>query len=779
MDLVTGTTNALFIAFVITVGVGIILFGVLFFIVVESILKKREKMSLSTATLEVRVSKDNDIKIDAAEQMFTAFTSFKKHGFWSFLDVDEVFAFQIIAKKAEIRFYVSVPKKTIDYVEKTIYAYYPNCDIRQVEEPNIFDTSGKVEFVSLKLKKDVFKPVKTYKDLPTDTIAAITSAMSRVEEGEGALLQILITAADSHWKSEGKSYIAKVKKDESNPEKATFKTDTKLLEKIDEKTSKVGYKSTIRIVVSAQSKEAAKQHLENIKGAFTQFNSDHNAFTKGVIRLKNWFVIDTIYKYFPLFDPSLLSNTTSILSVEELASIFHFPNKTVETPHIAWLKAKTAPVPSEISSTEGTLIGQGYYRGIRRAVRIKLVDRRRHVYIIGKTGSGKSFLLQDMILQDIKEGHGVCVMDPHGDLAENVLRNMPKERIEDVIYFDPADFENPMGVNILEHDTEDQKQFVTEAVLNLLYKLYDPERTGIIGPRFEHAVRNCLLTIMTEKGTTLIELVRILTDESYMQGLLPKVDDPIVRRYWTDQIAQTSDFHKSEVLDWIVSKFGKFVTNKVLRNIIGQSESSFDFREIMDKKKIIIINLSKGRLGEENSAFLGLLIIPKFVAAAMSRANVAEANRPDFFLYVDEFQNFATKDFEIILSEARKYRLNLTVANQYIGQMDQGIKDAIFGNVGTILCYRTGPDDASYLQRQFMPTFNENDIMNAERFHLYMKTLVDNEPVAPFSVDLTKDLSKIDPPNEKLKELIIQMSRIKYSKPRSIIEEEIVKRAKL
>jgi hypothetical protein len=771
--------NAVFIAFIITLIIGLIIFLILGFITIETLLKKREKMSLSMVTLEVRVLKDNDIKIDAAEQMFTAFSSFKKTGFWSFLEVDEVFAFQIIAKKAEIRFFISVPKKTVDYVEKTIYAYYPSCDIKHVEEPNIFDLSGKVEFVALKLKKDTFKPVKTYKDLSTDTVAAITSALSRVEEGEGALIQILITAAGTGWKSEGKSYIGKSKKDESSPDKATFKLDNKLLEKIDEKTSKVGYKAVVRVVVNAQSKDMAKQHINNIKGAFTQFNSDYNSFTSGVVRLKSWFVVDVVYKYFPLYDPSFLSRTISILSVEELASIFHFPNKTVETPHIMWLKSKSAPVPTDVSMVEGTLIGMGYYRGIKRPVRIKLVDRRRHVYIIGKTGSGKSFLLQDMILQDIREGHGVCVMDPHGDLAENILRNMPKERAEDVIYFDPADFENPMGVNILEHETEDQKQFVTEAVLNLLYKLYDPERTGIIGPRFEHAVRNCLLTIMEEPGATLIELVRILTDEAFMQQLLPKITDPIVKRYWTDQIAQTSDFHKSETLDWIVSKFGKFVTNKVLRNIIGQSKSAFDFRDIMDNKKIIIINLSKGRLGEENSAFLGLLVIPKFVAAAMSRANMPEHLRPDFFLYVDEFQNFATKDFEIILSEARKYRLNLTVANQYIGQMDQGIKDAIFGNVGTILSYRTGPDDASYLQRQFMPTFNENDIMNAERFHLYMRTLVDNEPVPAFSVDLTKDLSKVPPPNDNLRDLLIQMSRIKFSKPRAIVEEEITIRAKL
>lgn len=779
MEILGSVLSSLFIALVTTVFVALVIYGVLFFMVLYHKLKKREKMSLQMVTLEVRIPKDNEIKIDAAEQMFTAFSTFKKNDFWSFLEVSEAFAFQIVAKKSEIRFYISVPGHTVDYVEKTIYAYYPQCDVRQAEEPNIFTPDGYVEYAALVPKKSPYLPLKTYKELPTDSLSAITSALSRVEEGEGALIQVLISTTDDKWKKQGKSYIAETKKAESNPEKASYKMDAKLLEKIDEKTSKVGYKSAIRIVVSSHNKHMAKQHITNIKGAFSQFASDHNSLTSAKIYFKGLFMLDVIYKFFPLWEPSFLPKTTGILSVEELASIFHIPNKTVETPHIMWLKAKSAPVPSEVSQTEGTYIGMGYYRGIRRPVRIKLVDRRRHVYIIGKTGSGKSFLLQDMLLQDIREGHGVCLIDPHGDLAENVLKYIPKERAEDVIYFDPADLENPMGVNILEHDSEDQKQFVTEAVLNLLYKLYDPERTGIIGPRFEHAVRNCLLTIMVDKGATLVELVRILTDENYMQELLPKVTDPIVRRYWTDQIAQTSDFHKSEVLDWIVSKFGKFVTNKLLRNIIGQSDSSFDFRKIMDERKIIIINLSKGRLGEENSAFLGLVLIPKFVSAAMGRANVPESQRPDFFLYVDEFQNFATKDFEQILSEARKYRLNLTVANQYIGQMDEGIKNAIFGNVGTIMCYRTGVQDASYLAREFQPVFNETDIMNAERYHLYMKTIVDNEPVPPFSVDVTKDLSKMEPPDEKIAQLIVQMSRVKYSKPRALVEQEIVQRAKL
>ncbi|OGK53165.1 hypothetical protein A2970_01690 [Candidatus Roizmanbacteria bacterium RIFCSPLOWO2_01_FULL_44_13] len=428
----------------------------------------------------------------------------------------------------------------------------------------------------------------------------------------------------------------------------------------------------------------------------------------------------------------------------------------------------------------GTFIGQGYYRGVKRSVRIDNEDRRRHVYIIGKTGVGKSILLQDMAIQDIKAGHGVCVIDPHGDLIDNIVKYIPASRAEDVIYFDPSDTERPMGLNLLEARNEDQKHFISTSIINLMYKLYDPQRTGIIGPRFEHAVRNAMLTVMSDTGSTFVEVVRVLTDPKYVQELLPKVQDPIVRRYWTDQIAQTSDFHKSEVLDYIVSKFGRFVTNKTMRNIIGQSESAFDFRQVMDEGKILLINLSKGKLGEENSSFLGLVLIPKILVAAMSRQETPEDKRRDFYLYVDEFQNFATPDFATILSEARKYHLNLTVANQFIGQMEEEVKNAVFGNVGSLISFRVGVTDASYLQREYQPVFGESDLINIERFHAYMKTIVDNEPVPPFSVNMTKDMKKFkEGANEKVASAIIQLSRLKFGRPRELVEAEVSQRARL
>ncbi len=383
-------------------------------------------------------------------------------------------------------------------------------------------------------------------------------------------------------------------------------------------------------------------------------------------------------------------------------------------------------------------------------------------------------------MQDIHAGRGVGVIDPHGDLIAGILSRMPPERAEDVIYFDPSDSERPMGLNMLEAETEEQKYFVVTSIVGLMYKLYDPMKTGIIGPRFEHAIRNAMLTVMSEKGNTFVEVVRVLTDSKFVRELLPKVNDPVVRRYWTDQIAQTADFHKSEVLDYIVSKFGRFVTNKLMRNIIGQSESSFDFRRVMDEGKILLCNLSKGNLGEENSNLLGLILAPRILISELSRQNTPENQRRDFYLYVDEFQNFATPDFAQILSEARKYKLNLIVANQFIGQMEEEVKNAVFGNVGTLVAFRVGVTDANYLQHEFSPTFTETDLINIDKYNAYVKTTVNNEPVKPFSVDLTKDMQELARQRHpEVARAIIQLSRLKYGRSRELVEAEIAKRAKL
>jgi hypothetical protein len=768
------SVSIFFLNFFLVVGI-VIVAALLGYLLIQWLKhRQREGYSLGFVTLLVKLPKDNEIKIDAAEQMFAGLYSLKKSGWFSFLKPEEIISFEIVGLKEEIAFYVSCPRRIRDLVEKQVHGAYPNADIREHDEVNIFSEKGKVAFTSMKLKEGSSFPLKTYKDLPTDGLSLITSAFSKMGQGEGAILQILIRPEGDRWKKRGRNYIKEEKKREADPQKATYGHDPKEMEAVSTKVEKPGFRTSIRMVVSSPSDESAKSHLSNITGAFAQFASAHNKFTKAKLIIKHLFMVDFIYRYMPLFNMG-----TSILNTEELATIFHFPNKTVETHHIKWLIAKNAPAPNKIPK-EGLFLGKSLYRGETRDVHMKLKDRQRHTYIIGKTGTGKSEFLKEMIMQDIEAGRGVCAIDPHGEFVEEVLQLMPPERAEDVIYFNPSDLERPMGLNMMEADSEEQRHFVVSSIIGLMYKLYDPHRTGIIGPRFEHAIRNAMLTIMSKQGSTFIELVRALTDQKFVEELLPYVQDPVVKRYWTDQIAQTSDFHKSEVLDYIVSKFGRFVTNKTMRNIIGQPKSAFNFRKAMDEKKIILCNLSKGILGEEDAKFLGLILVPKVLTAAMSRQNVPMDQRTDFFLYVDEFQNYATEDFATILSEARKYKLNLIVANQFIGQIDEEVKNAVFGNVGTIISFRVGVTDANFLQHEFAPVFNETDLVNVEKYHVYIKTIVDNEPVPAFSMSLEKDMAALKARmNPKLAEMIKELSRLKYGKDKEVVEAEIKVRARL
>ena len=742
--------------------------------------RDREEKSLDMIALQVAVPRDNEIKIDAMEQVFAGLYSIKKgslgpFGWFSFLQTQPHISFELVARTEDIRFYIVAPKKLQDLVEKQIHGSYPGADVQSVEEPNIFTENGAVEYAWLTLRNSAYNPIQVYKNLTVDPLAGLSSALAKMGEGEGAHVQILISPADNSWKGKGRAWIGKTKKAESDPEKASYKVDPKTMEAVDNKVSKSGFETTIRIVVCSPEKDMAKMHMGNIKASFEQLNGDLNGFKGKKVKLKGTFVVDFIYRY----QPMLWWGGKTILNTEELATIYHFPNKTVETPHIFWLNAKRAPAPAGIPD-HGLYLGKSIYRGVTRPVYISEADRERHMYIIGRTGTGKTELLKTMILQDIRAGRGVALIDPH-DLAEDILGYIPPERAEDVIFFDPSDPERPMGLNMIDARTEQERHLVASSIIGLMYKLYDPHKTGIIGPRFEHAIRNAMLTVLDAiPGGTFIEVVQSLQRAEFVQEMLPKVTDPIVRRYWTDQIAQTSDFHKSEVLDYIVSKFGRFVTNKMIRNIIGQSVSAFDFRKVMDEGKILIVNLSKGKMGEENSNFLGLILVPRILMAAMSRFDVPEAQRRPFYLYVDEFQNFATPDFATILSEARKYKLNLTVANQFIGQMEEEVKNAIFGNVGTIMTFRTGVSDAGYLQHEYSPTFTEADILNVEKYNVYIKTIVNNEPVPAFSMDVTKDIkAERSLFNPKLAEAIKQLSRLKYGKDVRLVESEINERSQL
>ncbi|KKQ25469.1 MAG: hypothetical protein US62_C0048G0002 [Candidatus Woesebacteria bacterium GW2011_GWA1_37_8] len=755
--------------------IGIIGLGILALIWVKA--RGREEESIKSVLLQIAVPKNNDIKIDAMEQFFSALYSIKKGGWKQKYKLQPAISFEIVAKKEDIRFFIWTPTKHQDLIEKQVHGAYPDAEIRVIDEYNIFTEDGKVAYKSLQLKKENFYPLKTFKELATDPMASLTAALAKMNDGEAASIQIVISPAENEWKKAGSGFISATRKRESDPSKAKFSVPAKTLEAVENKIAKPGFETNIRIVVVSQEESSAKAHLTNIMGAFSQFSGELNGLGSRKIRRKGAFIENFLYRYQSLFH--FWGNRVSVLNSEELATIFHFPNRQITTPHILWIYSKSAPAPSEIPS-EGLYLGRSVYRGVERNVYISKEDRLRHMYVVGKTGTGKSELLKDWILQDMKEGKGLCFMDPHGDAVEELLELVPPERAEDVIYLRPSDIERPMGINLLEAKDDYQKHFIAAAIINLMYKLFDPYKTGIVGPRFEHTVRNAMLTVMSEPGATFVELMRVLQDPHYVQELLPKVEDPIVRRFWTDQIAQTSDFHKSEVLDYITSKFGRFVTNKMIRNIVGQSESSFSFREIMDQGKILFINLSKGELGEENSSFLGLILVPRILMAAMSRSDMPEEQRRDFYLYVDEFQNFATPDFAQILSEARKYRLGLCVANQFIGQIDDDVKNAIFGNVGTLMTFRVGVSDAQYLAHEFAPVFTEDDLLNIEKYHVYIKTIVKNEPVPPFSMSIAKDMDAWRAMrNPKVGEIIKEMSRLKYGRDVKLVEAEITRRARL
>ncbi|MBI4059184.1 TraM recognition domain-containing protein [Candidatus Microgenomates bacterium] len=779
MEFTAPVTNNINLIFLILISIGLLgLAGAILFYIGFTLFRfrDREERSLSGVLLQVAVPRDNEIKIDAAEQMFAALTSIKKGGFRQKFKSQDTISFEIVARQEDIRFYVWTPKRLMDLIEKQIHGAYPDAEVIEVEDQNIFAAGGKVAYGALQLRGLPYYPLKTYKELATDPLSLLTTALAKMGPNEAAAVQILISPAEMDWRGSGRSFISGTKKSEADPQKASYKVDAKSLEAIENKVGKPGFETSIRIVATAPEMETAKMNLANIRSAFEQFSGENNGFKGRKIRNKGSFVTDFLYRYQPMFH--VFGNHPSILNSEELATIFHWPNKQITTPHIYWIYSRRAPAPAQIP-TEGLYIGKSSYRGIERPVYISDSDRNRHIYIVGKTGTGKSELLKELVLQDIRAGKGVCFIDPH-DTIEKILPFIPPERAEDVIYFYPRDFDRPMGLNLLEAETEEQKHFITSSIINMFYKLFDPYRTGIVGPRFEHGIRNAMLTAMSEPGSTFVEVVRIMTDARFVQELLPKVSDPVVRRYWTDQIAQTSDFHKSEVLDYTVSKFGRFVTDKMIRNIIGQSQSSFDFRKVMDEGKILLINLAKGEIGEENCNFLGTILIPRLLIAAMSRQDVPERERRDFYLYVDEFQNFATPDFAQILSEARKYKLSLCVANQFVGQIEEEVKNAIFGNVGSLMCFRVGVPDANYLAREFAPVFSEEDLLNIERFHVYMKTIVNNEPVPPFSVDLTKDVAAEEKQaNPRVAELIREMSRLKYGRDRIAVEAEIERRAKL
>lgn len=775
---------------IISVIVGIVILVIAFLRVKDRLKRKdRNEKAKDWVLYEVRVPRGNETEIGVAEKMFSNLIGIggKGKGLAEKFTVSNSISFEMVGSPGEIHFYVYCPKKFAEHVEKQVLGSYQDAEVKKVDDYSIFTENSEVAFTRLQLSEESYCPIKVIEDFTGDPIANILSALSKMSHGEGAMVQIVISPSGSEWQKNGSAFVKKVQNNNADPEKKKINVDEDKLEAIGKKTAKNGFVTDIRIVTAAPDKELARMHLDNIVGAFDQYsNPGINKFKKVDIKgakKEEEFMYDVIYRR-----PSLESS--SILNVEELAAIYHFPNKEITTPNINWLLAREIPasndISSDIKSKETIWVGNNVFREKVKAICFQRDDRRRHAYILGQTGTGKSYLMVRMIIQDIYNGDGVCFIDPHGQTAEMILERIPPERADDVIYFNAGDFERPFGLNILEYYNEQHKHQIVNSFIALLIRLFDPHNQGYVGPMMQQAVRNSMLTAMSVEGSTLIEVVRMLQDEKWVQEKwLPLIKDELVRRYWVDQVAHTDAKTKSESLGYFVSKFDKFTTNLAIRNIIGQSQSSFDFREIMDKGKILIVNLSKGAIGDENMSFLGLLLVQKLLAAALSREDVPEDQRRDFFFYADEFQNFATDEFASILSEARKYRLNLTLAHQYIGQLPENIRSAVFGNVGSLFITRCSNEDAQFLEPQFETYVKATDIINQGMAHYYVKMLNNNSYPSPFSLDTrygpqyVKETGFDINVNREVMEIIKKMSRLKYGRDINIVNMDITRRADL
>lgn len=761
---------------------------VAFFLARKKLRKKdRNEKANDGVLMEVRVLRDNEVEIGSAEKMFANIYGIggKAEGLASNFSVNNCVSFEMVGLPGEIRFFVHCPRKYADLVEKQILGSYQDADVSVVDEYNIFAPNTEIECARLVLDEDSYYPIRVAEGFTGDPMANVLSTLSKMSENEGALVQLVVSPTDSKWQKNGTSFVQNIEKNNSDPEKKKINVPHEKIEAVNKKVSKPGLIAEIRIVTSAPDKAIAKMHLDNIIAAFDQYaNPGINKLKKKKVKEKEQkaFLYDVIYRRTP-------EDEKSILNLEELAGLYHFPNKDITTPNIKWLLSKELPADNEISSDINSVdtiwLGNNYFRGKKKMICFERDDRRRHAYILGQTGSGKSWLMVRMIMQDIYNGDGVCFIDPHGSAAEMILERIPAERAEDVIYFNAGDFERPFGLNIMEYYNEQHKHQIVNSFLALLIRLFDPNNQGYAGPAFQQAVRNSMLTAMAKPDSTLIEVVRILQDEDWvMSHWLPLVKDELVIRYWTDQVAKTDKKTKAESLTYFISKFDKFTTNLAIRNIIGQSQSSFDFRKVMDEGKILVVNLSKGLIGDENMSFLGLLIVQKLLAAALSRENIPEKERKDFFFYADEFQNFATEEFSSILSEARKYRLNLTLAHQYIGQLPEDIKNAVFGNVGTLLIARCSPEDAQFLETPFEGYITAGDIVNQGMTHYYTKLLTKGSYPSPFSLDTSYGKafpeSGFDlPVDEKIVQVIKDMSRMKYGRDINVVGEDIRIRSQL
>lgn len=741
--------------------------------------------------------------LSEAQVMYNIIASTATKGFKNKIYGQRHMSFEIVAKGGLVHYYAVVPVVLLEVIKQAIAAAYPAARLEEVAEHNIFSQAGKMSGViggEFTLKKKFVYPIATYQESKRDAARALLNALSSATREDGVALQFLIRPANDGWvrasinaakkikdeKINGKSGLLggsgakgmaellwkppEAGEDKKPEEKQLTSLEEETIKAIEEKTRYPGYEVLVRVIVSSNTTEHSQGLLKNIVAAFALFDSpSYNGFRFNPARDVEELVTSFIFRFFP---QSLKHN---ILNSVEMATVFHLPDQnSIPTSKVKRQMSKQVDGPTEVID-KGILLGVNEFRGVKKEIRLSENDRRRHTYVIGQTGTGKSVFMENMAYQDMHEGRGFAMIDPHGDLVEHMLANVPKERVEDVIYFNPGDLENPIGLNLFEWDTEDQKDFLVQESINMLYSLYDPGHTGIVGPRMEHIFRNCALLLMSDPaGGTFIDIPKLLVDDAFMKSKLKYVTDQNVLDFWTKEYPASQRSNESgEVTSWVVSKFGPFLSNTMMRNIMGQTKSGFNMRDIMDNKKILLVNLSKGKMGELNSKLIGMIFVMKFQAAAMGRANIAEEDREDFCLFVDEFQNFATESFESILSEARKYRLNLVLGNQFMTQLTDKIREAIIGNVGTVISGRIGVTDAELMVKKFQPVFDTEDLIKLPNREWIATVMINNMPSAPFSMSSPGMMCL---PNPQLADAMMKLSATKYGQARALVEKEIFAR---
>ena len=712
----------------------------------------------------------------------------------------ELAAEQLFASvNGQIRFYVWVPRTLQSFVEGQIYAQYPTVQIHVASEDYTEHERehSTVYTTELTLTAPEFLPIRTFQTFEVDPLAGITGTLAKLElTGEELWVQVLIRPIADSWQQSADRWITSVKSGHklipglggglqwigallealwkppgqgSDGKKAPelSERDKTRVSEAEKKATKLGYDVKIRLAYLGEDQTSAKLHMQALVGAFKQFNSTN---LNGFRAVKGAFGKEFLDKY----RKRAFYGDGYILNIEELASVFHLPHTNVETPNIVWASAKTAEPPSKLPVLTGSdanddqisAFGVTNFRGINHQFGMLRYDRSRHVYIIGQTGAGKSGLLELFALSDIFHNQGYAIIDPHGDFAINNMKFIPGSRLNDVVYFNPADTAYPLGFNPLEVTNPNKKTNIPSEVIGVLKRMFGESW----GPRLEYILRYTILALLDRPETTMLDITRMLTDKTFRKETLGYCRDTVVLQFWNVEFASWNDKFVAEAVAPVLNKVGAFTANPIIRNIIGQPKSTFNIRQIMDEGKILIVNLSKGLIGEDNAAILGSFLVTKIQLAAMSRSDIPDIrDRRPFYLYVDEFQNFATDSFATILSEARKYGLNLTVANQYISQMNETVRDAVFGNVGTMISFRVSADDAPILAKQFEPNFEAVDRLQMHNRNFVINMVIGGEKTPAFSARTLE----LPPSQADNTPHIIEHSRRMYSRSREDVEREI------